>query len=263
MRAVKLNSTFDVKLEQFEGPLDLLLHLIKVNEIDIFAVDLRVLVQQYFSFLQLVNFRDLAAAGDFLQIAAALIEIKSRRLIPREQPHTDEETQDLTDTDDPQQELKQRLLVYYSIKQAAVYLQGRYLRDFNYGNEEWARLSVQPSFQERTIRRGDRWMLPILYEQLLAAVAVRRERVPQAKLQKIKIEIIMAKLLEKLEEVGFTAFQEFYPQISSRFELAVYFIAALELARSGQLLLHQAEVGGALWLYLPSVKEREDWLPQA
>lgn len=255
-----MSSMFDVKLEQFEGPLDLLLHLIKVNEIDIFAVDLLSLAQQYFSFLRLINFRDLAAAGDFLQIAAALLEIKSRRLIPREQP-TDDAGQLLPDTDDPQLELKQRLLVYYHIKQAAQYLGNRYLRDFNYGNEEWARLSAQPSFQERETPRGDRWMLPVLYEQMLTAVAVRHDRVPQAKLQKIKIETIMQTLQDKLEQVGFTAFQEFYPQIRSRFELAVYFIATLELARCGELLLHQEELDGILWLYLPSVREQENWLP--
>ena len=252
---------FDVKLEQFEGPLDLLLHLIKVNEINIFEVDLLLLAQQYFAFLRLVNFRDLAAAGDFLQIAAALLEIKSRRLIPREQP-ADDAGQLLPDMDDPQLELKQRLLVYYHIKQAAQYFGDRYLRDFNYGNEEWTRLSAQPSFQERETPRGDRWMLPVLYEQMLTAVAVRHDRMPQAKLQKIKIEIIMQTLLEKLEQVGFTAFQEFYPQIRSRFELAIYFISALELARCGELLLHQEEMGGILWLYLPSVQEQENWLPR-
>ena len=253
-------SRFDVKLEQFEGPLDLLLHLIKVNEINIFEVDLLLLARQYFAFLRLVNFRDLAAAGEFLQIAAALLEIKSRRLIPREQP-ADDANQLLPDMDDPQLELKQRLLVYYHIKQAAQYLDRRYLRDFNYSNEEWARLSAQPSFQTRAIPRGDRWMLPVLYEQMLTAVAVRHDRVPQAKLQKIKIETIMQLLREKLEQVGFTAFQEFYPQIRSRFELAVYFIAALELARVGELLLHQEEMNSTLWLYLPSVQEQENWLP--
>ena len=146
-------------------------------------------------------------------------------LIPREQP--DEADPLLPDTDDPQQELKQRLLVYYHIKRAAQYFGDRYLRDFTYKNEEWARLLQQPDFQTRDTPRGDRWMLPVLYEQLLTEVAVRHDRVPQAKLQKIKIETIMQTVSEKLAEVGFTAFQEFYPQISSRFELAVYFIAAL------------------------------------
>lgn len=255
-----MGNRFDVKLEQFEGPLDLLLHLIKVNEINIFEVDLLLLAQQYFAFLRLVNFRDLAAAGEFLQIAAALLEIKSRRLIPREQP-SDDASQLLPDMDDPQLELKQRLLIYYHIKQAAQYLDHRYLRDFNYSNEEWARLSAQPSFQTRETPRGDRWMLPVLYEQMLTAVAVRHDHVPRAKLQKIKIETIMRLLLEKLEQVGFTAFREFYPQIRSRFELAVYFIAALELARGGELLLHQEEMDSTLWLYLPSVQEQENWLP--
>ncbi len=251
---------FDVKLEQFEGPLDLLLHLIKVNEINIFEIDLLLLAQQYFACLRLVNFRDLASAGEFMHIAAALLEIKSRRLIPREQP-PDNADQLLPTADDPQLELEQRLRVYYHIKQAAQYLSHRYLRDYNYGNEEWARLSAQPSFQVQETPRGDRWMLPVLYEQLLATVATRHDRVPQVKLQKIKIETIMQILREKLARVGFTAFQEFYPRVKSRFELAVYFIAVLELARGGELLLHQEEMDSVLWLYLPSVQEQENWLP--
>lgn len=257
-----MDSTFAVKLGQFEGPLDLLLHLIKVNEIDIFEVDLLFLAQQYFDFLRLVNFRDLAAAGDFLQIAAALTEIKSRRLLPREQQQGNEEAALLTDADDPQQELRQRLLVYYQIKQAAQHLHEHYLRDFNYGNEEWTRLLAQADFQERETPSGDRWMLPILYEQMLEAVAVRRDTMPRAKLQKIKIEAIMNILMEKLEQASFTAFQGFYPQIRSRFELAVYFIATLELARCGRLWLHQQEEDGILWLYLPSAQEQQHWLPQ-
>ena len=197
-----------------------------------------------------------------MQIAAALLEIKSRRLIPREQPEDDTGIRLLSDADDPQQELKQRLLVYYRIQQAAQYLGKRYLLDFSYKNEEWARLTAQPDFHTQSTPRGDRWMLPVLYEQMLTAVAVRHDRVPQAKLQKIKIETIMQTLLTKLAEVGFTAFQEFYPQIRSRFELAVYFIAALELARCGELLLHQEEAGDLLWLYLPSAQEQEHWLPK-
>ena len=241
-----MNTAFLIKLEQFEGPLDLLLHLIKVNEIDIFEIDLLFLAGQYFAFLRLVNFRDLADAGDFLQIAATLIEIKSRRLIPREEK---EDELLLPDQESTQQELKQRLLTLYCIKEATKFFQDRYLRSFNFHNHEWQRLSSLPDFQVKATPRGDKWTLPVLYEQLLVAVATRKEIVPQAKLQKIKIEIIMAEITERLTHTGFTSFQDFYQRIESRFVLVVYFIAVLEMAKSGQLMMHQEEISGTIWIH--------------
>ena len=242
-----MNTAFLVKLEQFEGPLDLLLHLIRVNEIDIFEIDLLFLAGQYFAFLRLVNFRDLAEAGDFLQIAAALVEIKSRRLLPREEEKENEPP--LSDQENPQLELRQRLLTLYCIKEATKFFQPRHLHGFNYHNEEWQRLNSLPDFQVKALPRGDKWTLPVLYEQLLVAVATRRDIVPQAKLQKIKIETIMAEVAERLGHTGFTSFQDFYQRIESRFALVVYFIAMLEMAKSGQLIMHQEEVSGIIWIH--------------
>ena len=241
------SNPFLVRLEQFEGPLDLLLHLIKVNEIDVFAVDLLFLADQYFAYLRLVEFRDLAEAGDFLRIAATLLEIKSRRLLPGEQKGSFDEL--LTDDDDEQQlEFKQRLFVYACIKQATQFLQNRYLRETIYCNEEWQRLLAgDENFTRPLPPRGDKWVLPVLYSQLLTDLVARNDIVPKAKIQKIKIETIMTEVLAVVERQGLVALTDFFGQIPNRSVLVVYFIAILELAKSGEMYLHQRQE--TLWLY--------------
>ena len=237
---------FLVRLDQFEGPLDLLLHLIKVNEIDVFAIDLLFLANQYFAFLRLVEFRDLAEAGDFLQIAATLLEIKSRRLLPGDNEGAVDEL--LADDDELQLAFKQRLFVYACIKQATQFLQVRYLRESVYGNEEWQRLlASDENFTQPLPPRGDKWVLPVLYSQLLTDLAARNEVVPKAKIQKVKIENIMAEVLAIVEQQGLVALTDFFEKIPSRSVLVVYFIAILELAKAGEMYLHQQQE--TVWLY--------------
>lgn len=238
-------SPFLVRLDRFEGPLDLLLHLIKINEIDVLAIDLLFLANQYFAFLRLVEFRDLAEAGDFLRIAATLLEIKSRRLLPGEDNSLDELA---VDDDEVQLEFKQRLFVYACIKQATQFLQARYLRESVYCNEEWQRLlASDETFTRPLPPRGDKWVLPVLYSQLLTDLVARNDVVPKAKIQKVKIEHIMAEVLTVVEKRGFVALADFFGQIPSRSVLVVYFIAILELAKSGEMHLHQQQE--TLWLY--------------
>lgn len=241
------SNPFLVRLDQFEGPLDLLLHLIKVNEIDVFAVDLLFLADQYFAYLRLVEFRDLAEAGDFLRIAATLLEIKSRRLLPGEEKGSFDEL--LTDDDDAQQlEFKQRLFVYACIKQATQFLQNRYLREAVYCNEEWQRLLANDeNFTRPLPPRGDKWVLPVLYSQLLTDLVARNDIIPKAKIQKIKIETIMTEVLVVVERQGLVALTDFFGRIPNRSVLVVYFIAILELAKSGEMHLHQQQE--MIWLY--------------
>ena len=243
-----MSSAPQIKLEQFEGSLDLLLHLIKVNEINIFSIDLLFLANQYFAVLRLVEFRDLATAGDFLQTAATLVEIKSRSLLPdaNKNEHTDL-NELLEDDDSLPRDFKERLITYYQIKQGAQYLQGRYLRDYRFSNHEWQRLSTLPAFQRKQLPRGDKWGLVILYEQLLTQVAKREAEIPQPKVQKIKLEAVMATIMQKLTEL--TAFQDFYPLINSRHVYVVYFIAILELAKEGKINISQEKHDDTLWLY--------------
>ncbi|MES4786072.1 MAG: segregation/condensation protein A, partial [Nitrospiraceae bacterium] len=91
---------YQVRLEQFEGPLDLLLHLIKKNEINIYDIPIALITQQYLDYLNLMTSLNLAVAGDFLVMAATLVQIKSKMLLPADETEPDEE-----DGPDPREEL--------------------------------------------------------------------------------------------------------------------------------------------------------------
>ena len=111
---------YKVRLEVFEGPLDLLLYLIKKDEVDIYDIPIELITRQYMEYLGLMQMLDLSIAGDFLVMAAALLMIKSRMLLPvEERPMLDDEE------DDPRWDLVRKLLEYKKFKDAATFLQNK------------------------------------------------------------------------------------------------------------------------------------------
>ena len=122
---------YQVKIENFEGPLDLLLHLIKKNEINIYDIPIALIAQQYLDYLSVMKELNLAVAGEFLVMAATLLHIKSRMLLPSDEVAVDEE-----EGPDPREELVRRLLEYKQFKEAASQLdyQERLWRD-TFGRE--------------------------------------------------------------------------------------------------------------------------------
>ena len=105
---------YQVRIENFEGPLDLLLHLIKKNEINIYDIPIAMIAQQYLEYLEAMEELNLNVAGDFLVMAATLLQIKSKMLLPADERADDEE-----DGPDPREELVRRLLEYKAYKEAA------------------------------------------------------------------------------------------------------------------------------------------------
>src|SRR5512147_3020303 len=111
---------YQVRIEQFEGPLDLLLHLIKKNEINIYDIPIAMIAQQYLEYVEAMKDLNLNVAGEFLVMAATLLQIKSKMLLPAEETADDEE-----DGPDPREELVRRLLEYKTYKEAARQLDGQ------------------------------------------------------------------------------------------------------------------------------------------
>ncbi|MEM7828599.1 MAG: segregation/condensation protein A, partial [Candidatus Aenigmatarchaeota archaeon] len=118
-----MNFAPKIKLEIFEGPLDLLLHLIKKNEIDIRDIPVAIITKQYMEYLELMRFLNLEIAGEFLVMASTLLYLKSLMLIPREGDESDEEVED------PRKELVERLLEYKKCKELAEKLEQRSLKN--------------------------------------------------------------------------------------------------------------------------------------
>src|ERR671911_3039218 len=105
---------YHVRLESFEGPMDLLLHLIKKNEINIYDIPIALIAQQYLGYIEAMKELNLAVAGEFLVMAATLLKIKSKMMLPVEETAEDED-----DGPDPREELVRRLLEYKTFKEAA------------------------------------------------------------------------------------------------------------------------------------------------
>src|SRR5512142_1324585 len=118
--------SYQIKLEIFEGPMDLLLHLIKKHEVDIYSIPIALITQQYLEYIELMKSLDMEIAGEFLVMASTLTHIKSRMLLP---PSENPEEEDGVD---PRAELIRRLLEYKSFKEAASSLENK--------EETWSRV---------------------------------------------------------------------------------------------------------------------------
>lgn len=238
-------SGYFLKLRQFEGPLDLLIHLIRVNEIDIFDIDIFLLTTQYLEYLRLFEFDDLGNAGEFIEMAATLVEIKARMLLPREEKAPGEE-----DEDDPRRELQEQLLEKERFTTAADHFSRlpQLGVDIQTG-KEWRRL--EPLYEDvEAPLTGEAASLVILYEQMLKNLA---ERKPPARVQAVTHLVSVEEKINEIETllgtVNFALFQSFYQQLASRYELVVYILAMLEMARWGRAKIYQEEMNGPVWLY--------------
>ncbi len=241
-------SHYFLKLDQFEGPLDLLIHLIKVNEIDIFNIDVFLLTEQYLKYLRILNYDDLGDAGEFLEMAATLIEIKTWMLLPHdEEKKRNEDGEEI----DPRKSLQDRLIEYEKFRGAADHLSYMpQLGEQICTTREWERL--MPLYEDiEAPLEGDAASLVVLYEQMLRDFA---ERKPPAKVEAtthlVTVEEKIAELSNLLEKLKFVLFQGFYDRFNSRYELVVHVLAMLELSKWGKIKIHQEQSNGPIWLHM-------------
>jgi segregation and condensation protein A len=214
-----------IKLAQFEGPLDLLLHLIKKNEVNIYDIPIAEITAQYLDALELMKELNLDVAGDFLVMAATLIHIKSRMLLPR--PDTAAGQED--EQEDPRDALVRRLLEHQKFKAAAGLLHEReQLR-----SAQWAR----PDERIAAIA-GDDYEPELevdLFSLLTAfqAVVERAKQRPKVLLppEQISVEARIDQLLARLSETEALGFEELFADVSDRPGLIVTFLALLEMIR--------------------------------
>ena len=191
-----MTAEYFVKTDQFEGPLDLLLHLIRVHEIDIFAIDVLLLTREYLSYLRLMQFDDLQQAGEFLEMAATLIEIKTRMLLP----HDEKEGGDEDGDDDPIRSLQERLLQYETFRNVAEHFRQMPQMGVEIQpNNEWNRLLPLYEHIEAPLT-GEAATLVVLYEQMLRDLSERKKAKVTAKVHRISVEEMIDKLYSSANE---------------------------------------------------------------
>jgi segregation and condensation protein A len=220
---------YTVRLEMFEGPLDLLLHLIRKNEIDIMDIPIALITDQYLEYLRLMKVLNLDIAGDFLLMASTLLHIKSRLLLPASSEEEEE------GGEDPRAELVRRLLEYQKYKEAAGELEKRPMKDRDFFLRTLPKDPEEPQEERMEVNLFE---LLEAFRQVLARA--RDEAVHEVTLEPMTIE-------QKIEEVLFllrrekrsVAFHHFFPEDTTRQMIVITFLAILELVKSRLIRVFQ------------------------
>jgi segregation and condensation protein A len=234
---------YKVQFEVFEGPLDLLLYLIKKEEVDIYEVNLTKLATQFIEYIDTMRLLDLEIAGEFLVMAATLMYIKSRELLPVEQ-QAQVEGED--DGEDPRWELIRQLVEYKKFKDAAAQLQSLEARQEHIypripGKPDFAETAAQPARPEVSIFDLLNAVNTVL-KRFETREGATREIFEDKWSVSEKIEFIITTIGER----GAVKFSQLFENAASRSEIVCTFLALLELIRLKQLVCAQPEAFGEI-----------------
>jgi segregation and condensation protein A len=235
----------DVSLDVFEGPLDLLLHLIKKNDLQISDIPIAQITQEYLSYLELMKDLNLEMAGEFLVMASTLMVIKAQMLLPAPDL-TDEET-----GPDPRAELVNKLLEYQRFKEAAGLLSvyKDKAKDIYYR-------AAPPTFEhEDYTLRASVFDLLTAFKRVLDQAPREVEQILR---DEITIETKIREILDLLEQKASIAFEELFAGRHRRIDLIVTFLALLELIRMKQIVALQPDLFGSIRIYRADAAPNDD-----
>ena len=233
---------YQVKLDTFEGPLDLLIHLIKKNEVNIYDIPIALITEQYLSCIALMQELNLDVAGDFLVMASTLIHIKSRMLLPRPDP-TQEEPEE-----DPREALVRRLLEHQKYKAAAELLHEREtLRSAQFMRPDSSVADAAGDEYEPELE-VDLFSLLTAFKGVLERASRRPHMVLPP--EEIPIETRIGQLLARLSETEACGFEDLFADgDGSRGFVIVTFLALLEMIRLKLVRVFQSGGSGAIRVY--------------
>lgn len=221
---------YTFRLEGFEGPLDLLLHLIQKNELDIFNIPIALITEQYLEYLQLMKVLNLDIAGEYLLMASTLLHIKSKMLLPKSSEGEEEEGED------PREELVRRLLEYQKYKQAALELEKRPLLD----RDVFIRLVATTPEEEPEEERIEVDLFGLLEAFQKVLERVKPETVHEVILEHLSVEDKIQEIMTLLErENRSMAFHRLFPEQASRRVVVITLLAILELVKMKRIRIFQ------------------------
>lgn len=238
-------SGFHFKLPVFEGPLDLLLHLIKDQKIDIYDIPIVQITHQYMEYIDFMKELNLEIAGEYLVMAATLIQIKSRMLLPPEEKEAEEPAED------PRAELVKRLLEYQAYKESSVQLRQRediWKNIFKRGvpDEDDFEFDPEPMFSDASLFDLISAFKKLLEKAPEHAIEITRET--------LTVTDKMNYIVERIENAEGVRFEELFEEGFTKVVLIVTFLALLELARLGLIRIYQESAFGAIWVLNPQQK---------
>ncbi len=223
-----METEYKVRLEIFEGPLDLLLFLIKRDELDIYDISLERITQQYLEYLQAFKELNIDVAGEFVVMAANLIYLKSRSLLPVDQQPPEEDV----DESDPRWDLIRQLIEYKKFKEAAAELQTRALHQ----ERIFARVGDGVAPDVASLRLGEVGIFQLInaFQNVLKRLDAK-EDLREIFGENFTVSDKIERILQSLAEGNSVRFSELFARMASRVEIVVTFLALLELIRLKQV----------------------------
>ncbi len=238
---------YKIKLQNFEGPLDLLLFLIRKNEVDIYDIPIALITRQYLETIELLQQLDLDIAGEFIVMAATLMRIKSQMLIPR--PVTEEDEEPI----DPRQELVNRLLEYRKYKEIAYTLgekesyfrtlQPKAPQEFNF-----------PDLPAEQMSSGTVTLFDLLYAFNQALQRFRERPEQHIVVEEVSVEDQIQYIRTFLQAQEKTTFRELVRPLASKMRLLATFLALLEMIKLQEIIVKQPKAFGEIWIFRPDVQ---------
>lgn len=232
--AILPNNDFAIRLPAFEGPLDLLLYLIRRNEVDIYDIPIEQVTSQYIEVLDSMEHLDLEVAGEFFVMASTLMYIKSRLLLPKKDQGTNEDAEE--DELDPRWELVQQLLEYRKFKEAADDIQKLILN----ANDRLPRIGPKDAIEaaERPLKPVDRVDLWNTFNQVLRRLA---ERITEGEIHAEQVTVAdrMEYILSRARNEERFLFSDLFGASTTLNTIVASFLAVLELTRLGEIRLQQ------------------------
>lgn len=232
---------YSIKVPVFEGPLDLLLHLIKENKIDIYDIPIALITRRYLEYIDIMKELNLEIASEFLVMAATLIYIKSRMLLP-----PDPDIDAVPEEEDPRAGLVQRLLEYQAYKEASTTLRER--------EDVWSNAFARPPIdtKELTTAPSELYLFDVNMFDLLGALKKVITRVPPEAFmisrETLTIKDRISAIIEKLESELTIKFDDVFSSDKTRIQVIVTFLALLEILKLGIVKVFQDKEFGAIWI---------------
>lgn len=230
---------YEVDLPIFHGPLDLLLYLVKRDELDLLNIPIARVTEQFLAYLDVLQVIDVEKAGEFLVMAATLMELKSKLLLPHGNEGSEEQ-------DDPRQELVRQLLEYKRYKEAATLLEQQ-------ADKQASRFPRTPppaptASGPAPLRPVELWDLVSAFGRLLRETLALQPQ--QISVDETPVEVYMEEIAERLRLERRLLFSSLFRPPYTRSRLVGYFLAILELTRRFRLQAEQEEGFGDIWLVL-------------
>jgi segregation and condensation protein A len=241
-------TSYAIKLDIFEGPLDLLLYLIKKNEIDIYNIPVALITEQYLQYLKIIKSLNLDLAGEYLVMASTLIHIKSKMLLPVSDEPSDEENEE-----DPRAELVRQLLEYQTFKEAATALEGRPLLE----RDVFKRSAPIDDEIESATEDEDELIEVNIFELIdvfhRLVSRLDKKELLEIDLEKMSLTDIINDVMERLTREKNLTFEELLGEKIDRRRIVYTFLAILELVKMKMIKAYQTSAFGVIRIF-PAVE---------